>query len=191
MLIAAELCETKVVYSMIQATSAIAANDGLELRLNGCDVVGLTAQCIGTFTSELIDDIGHISRVRRSRGCLARDAILADLEDRSCKDCRKACGQNGDERWSEGLHLKKLYGQVPEEQWIGSIPVLTLENRFVLLESGIGSVVLVVDCVECVLQSLRFDSSRTPFISNLTLRSSRRFPLLKKISQTQCWSIAS
>ena len=116
MLIAAELCETKVVYSMIQATSAIAANDGLELRLNGCDVVGLTAQCIGTFTSELIDDIGHISRVRRSRGCLAGDTILAGLEDRSCEDGRKACGQDGDERWSEGLHLKRIMGLASREE---------------------------------------------------------------------------
>jgi len=47
------------------------------------------------------------------------------------------------------------------------MPILTMANRFVVLESGIGSVVLVVDCVECVLQSLRFDSSRTPFYIQL------------------------
>jgi hypothetical protein len=93
-----------------QAILAIAVSDGLVLRLTGYDVVCLTAQCIGTFTIELIDDIDHISGVRRSRGCLARDAVLADFEDRSCEDCRKACGQDGDERWSEGLHLKIIMG---------------------------------------------------------------------------------
>jgi hypothetical protein len=91
-----------------QATSVIAVSDGLELRLTGCDVVCLTAQCICTFTSELIDDVCHISGVGRSRRCLARDAVLAGFEDRSCEDCRKACGQDGDERWSEGLHLKMI-----------------------------------------------------------------------------------
>jgi hypothetical protein len=93
-----------------QATSAIAVSDGLELRLTGSHVVRLTAQCIGTFTSELVDDICHISGVRRSRGCLARDAVLADFEDWGCEDCRKACGHDGDERWSEGLHLKIIMG---------------------------------------------------------------------------------
>jgi hypothetical protein len=77
-----------------QAILAIAVSDGLELRLTGYDVVCLTAQCIGTFTIELV----------------ARDAVLADFEDRSCEDCRKACGQDGDERWSEGLHLKIIMG---------------------------------------------------------------------------------
>ena len=93
-----------------QATLAIAVSDGLEARLTGGYIVGLAAQCIGTFTIELVDDIGHISSVRGSRGCLAGDTILAGLEDRSCEDGRKACGQDGDERWSEGLHLKIIMG---------------------------------------------------------------------------------
>jgi hypothetical protein len=42
-----------------------------------------------------------------------------------------------------------------------------MADSFVVLESGIESVVLVVDCVECVLQSLRFDNSRTPLYIQL------------------------
>ena len=99
-----------------QATLAIAVSDGLEARLTGGYIVGLAAQCIGTFTIELVDDIGHISSVRRSRGCLAGDTILAGLEDRSCEDGRKACGQDGDERWSEGLHLKRIMGLASREE---------------------------------------------------------------------------
>jgi hypothetical protein len=54
-----------------QAILAIVASDGLKLGLAGSRIIGLTTQRIVTSTSELIDNISHISSIRGRPGCLA------------------------------------------------------------------------------------------------------------------------
>jgi hypothetical protein len=49
-----------------------------------------------------------------------------------------------------------------------------------VLESDVKSVVLVVDRVECVLQSIRFDSSRTPFHIQLDFEIVSSIPSLEE-----------